>query len=77
MQKPIRLTKHAVQRALKYDLPPETFQKIIQEGQRQPEGKTKSRYSLKTKKGVWIAICQETPDFIVIITITKGRNKQN
>lgn len=75
MQKPIRLTKHAVQRALKYDLPPETIQKIIIDGQKQTEGKTKIRYILNTKNGAWIAICQETPDFTIIITITKGRNR--
>jgi len=72
---PVRLTKHAVQRALKYDLPTEIIQKIITDGFKQTEGKTKTRYILKTKKGVWIAICQETPDFTIIITITKGRNK--
>ncbi len=75
MQKPLRLTKHAVQRALKYDLPPETIQKIIQEGQKQAEGKTKTRYVLNAKNGVWVAICQETPEFTIIITITRGRNK--
>ena len=75
MQKPIRLTKHAAQRALKYDLPPETIQKIIIEGHKQPEGKTKVRYILNPKGGVWIAICQETPDFTIIITITKERNR--
>ncbi len=75
MQKPIRLTKHAVQRALKYDLPPETIQKIIIDDQKQTEGKTKIRYILSTKNGVWIAICQETPEFTIIITITKGRNR--
>lgn len=75
MQKPIRLTKHAVQRALKYDLPPETIQKIIIDDQKQTEGKTKMRYILSTKNGAWIAICQETPEFTIIITITKGRNR--
>jgi len=75
MHKPIRLTKPAVQRALKYDLPPETIQKINIEDHKQPEGKTKVRYNLNSKNGVWIAICQETPDFTIIITITNGRNR--
>jgi hypothetical protein len=73
MQKPIRLTKHAVQRALKYDLQPQTIEKIINEGKREPEGKDKSRYVINTKKGVWVAVCQETPEYTIIITITKGR----
>jgi len=73
MQKPIRLTRHAVQRALKYDLPPETIQRIITDGHKQNEGKTKTRYTLTAKKDVWVAICQETPDYTIIITITKGR----
>ena len=73
MQKPIRLTKHAVQRALKYDLNPELIEKIIWEGKRQKEGKTKAKYILKAKNGVWIAVCEECSDQIVIITLMKGR----
>jgi transcriptional/translational regulatory protein YebC/TACO1 len=76
MQKPIRLTRHAVQRALKYDLQPETIEKIIYEGQREPEGKEKTRYTINTKNGVWVAICQETPEYTIIITITKERIKK-
>lgn len=72
MQKPIRLTRHVVQRALKYDLPPEAIEKIIYEGQREAEGKDKTRYSISTKNDVWVAICQETPEYTIIITITKG-----
>lgn len=75
MQKPIRLTKHAVQRALKYDLPPEAIEKMIYEGQKESEGKDKTRYVISTKMGVWVAICQETPEYTIIITITKGRMK--
>ncbi len=73
MQKPIRLTKHAVQRALKYDLDPELIERIVWEGEKQKEGKTKARYVLKTKAGVWVAVCQEYCDQIIIITLTKGR----
>jgi len=72
-KKPIRLTKHAVQRALKYDLTPELIEKIILEGEKQKEGKTKARYVLKAKTGVWVAVCQEYSDLIIIITFTKGR----
>jgi hypothetical protein len=72
-KKPIRLTKHAVQRALKYDLAPELIEKIIWEGEKQKEGKTKAKYVLKAKNGVWVAVCEEYSDQIVIITLVKGR----
>jgi hypothetical protein len=72
-KKPIRLTKHAVQRALKYDLSPELIEKIVWEGQRQREGKTKARYVLRAKNSVWVAICNEYPDQIVVVTFVKGR----
>ena len=72
-RKPIRLTRHAVQRALKYDLTQELIERIILEGKRQAEGKSKAKYVLRTKSGVWIAICQESPDQVIIITVTKGR----
>ena len=67
------MTKHAVQRALKYDLAPELIEKIIWEGKKQKEGKTKTEYVLRGKSGVWVAICEEYFDQIVIITLTKGR----
>ncbi len=72
-KKPIRLTRHAVQRALKYDLDPEFIERLVWEGEKQKEGKTKMRYVLRNKSGVWVAVCQESPEQIVIITITKGR----
>lgn len=72
-KKPVRLTKHAVQRALKYDLTPEMVEKIVAEGERQSEGKTKARYVLQTKRGVLVAVCEEYPDQTIIITIMKGR----
>lgn len=72
-KKPIRLTKHAVQRALRYDLAPELIERMIWEGERQREGKTKAKYVLKAKNGVWVAVCEEYPDQIIVITITKGR----
>jgi len=72
-RKPIHLTKHAVQRALKYDLAPELVERMIWEGERQKEGKTKTTHVLKTKTGVWIAVCEEYPDQIIVITIMKGR----
>lgn len=72
-KKPIRLTKHAVQRTLKYDLAPELIERIVWDDERQREGKTKAKYALKTKNGVWVAVCEEYPNQIVVITIMKGR----
>ena len=72
-EKPIRLTRHAVQRALKYDLSPEEVVKLIREGERSREGATKTRYVLRSKRNVWVAICEEYSDQVIIITITKGR----
>jgi hypothetical protein len=54
-------------------LDPEFIERIIWEGERQEEGKTKTKHVLKTKNGVWIAVCEECPDQIIVITITKGR----
>ena len=70
--KPIRLTRHAVQRALRYNLNPNNIEKIIREGDRKAEGKSKVRYVLRSKRTAWIAICREDPNQIVILTITKG-----
>jgi len=72
-RKPIYLTRHAVERALRYNLRPEEVEKIIMEGERQTEGKTKAKYVLRGKRGVWVAICEEYPDQIIVLTITKGR----
>ncbi len=65
-KKPIRLTKHAVQRALKYDLAPELIERMIWEGEKQKEGKTKTRHIFKAKNSVWVAVCQEYSDQIII-----------
>jgi len=72
-KKPIRLTRHAVQRALKYDLTPELIERIIAEGERHKEGKTKLRCVLRGKRGVWIAVCEEYPNQIIVVTIMKWR----
>jgi hypothetical protein len=71
-KKPIRLTRHAVQRAIKHEIPPELVEEIIWTGKRQIEGKTKTRYVLRAKGEVWVAICNEDPDEIIVITFTKG-----
>jgi len=72
-QKPILLTKHGVQRCLKNNLSPEEIEKIIREGERTSEGATKTRYVFQGKRGVWVAICEEYADQIIVMTITKGR----
>jgi len=72
-RKPIYLTRHAVQRALRYDLSSEEVEKIISDGEKKVEGKTKVRYVLRSKRGVWVAICEDYPDQIIVLTITKGR----
>jgi len=71
--KPIYLTRHAAERALKHNLSPEEVEKIIVEGERHSEGKTKTRYVLRGKRGVWVVICEEYLDQIIVLTITKGR----
>jgi glutamine phosphoribosylpyrophosphate amidotransferase len=72
-KKPIRLTKHASDRAIKYDLDSEAIKRIIEEGEKQEEGKEKVKYVLRSKRGVYVAICIESPEQIVIITLTKGK----
>lgn len=71
--RPIRLTKHASDRAIKYDLDSGAIKRVIEEGERQPEGKTKVRYVLRSKRGVLVAVCSEYNDQIIVITIMKGR----
>ena len=72
-RKPIYLTRHATQRALRYNLTSELVERIVREGERRVEGKTKSRYVLSGRRGVWVAICEEYSDQIIILTITGGR----
>jgi Domain of unknown function (DUF4258) len=70
---PIRLTKHASDRAIKYDLDSGAIKRIIEEGERQQEGKTKVKYVLRGKRGVFVAVCSKNNDQIIVITIMKGR----
>ncbi len=72
-KKRIALTKHASNRAIKYDLDSETIKCIIEEGKKQQEGKEKVKYVFRSKRGVLVAICAESPEQIVIITLTKGK----
>lgn len=69
----IHITIHATERALRYGLDPHEIEKIILEGERTPEGRRKARYMLRIKKSVYIAICAESPEKIVVKTVTRGR----
>lgn len=66
------MTRHAAQRALKYNLTAEEIEKIIREGKRKAEGKTKTRYTLQSKNDIYVAICEEHADQTIVLTITKG-----
>jgi len=65
------LTKHASDTALDLDLDPEHIYKVVREGERTPDGRSKARYSLRTKKGLIVAICREYPDLIEVITVMR------
>jgi len=67
------MTIHAARRALRYSLDQDDIEKIVREGQRIAEGKKKARYMMRTKRGVFVAICAESPDLIVVKTIVRGR----
>ncbi|OGD45483.1 hypothetical protein A3K69_06405 [Candidatus Bathyarchaeota archaeon RBG_16_57_9] len=69
--KPIKLTMHAVERSLTYGLEPEGITHIIREGAKKPEGKTKCRYILKTRKETLVAICDEDDERVIVITVMK------
>jgi len=72
-ERPIQMTIHATERALRYGLDPHEIEKIIREGERTPEGRRNARYVLRIKKSVYVAICAESPEKIVVKTVTRGR----
>ena len=72
MGKPIKMTMHATERALTNGLEPEDIVRIVTEGERLPEGRTKCRYVLQTRRGKLIAVCDEDTDRIIVITVTRG-----
>lgn len=65
------VSRHAAERLWGFDLLTDDLEKVIREGERIPEGKHKTRYRLRTKKGLLIAICREYPEQILVITVTK------
>jgi hypothetical protein len=46
--------------------------RVIQEGKRIGEGKTKFKAVQRGKRGRIVATCAEYPDHILVITISKG-----
>ena len=70
--KPLKLTMHAVERGLDDNLDQEDIIHIIRDGIKEPEGKTKCRYILKTRRETLIAVCDEDDDRVIVITVTKG-----
>ncbi len=70
--KPIKLTMHAVERGLTHGLDQEDITRIIMEGVKVPEGRTKCRYILKTRRETLVAVCDEDDERVIVITITKG-----
>lgn len=71
--KPLRLTRHAMDRMLSINLILEDLRKIHATGRTTREGKRKFKIAGRTKKGVVALICEEYQDRIVVITVTKGR----
>jgi len=54
----------------------EEIRKTIGEGERTTEGRTKTRYTLRIKRGLIVAICREFPDEISVITVTVTRRRR-
>jgi len=70
-RKAIRMTEHAIQRMMDNNLTEHDVEKAVMEGERLTEGKTKTRYRLKTKKGLVIVVAVEDPTRVTVITVTK------
>jgi hypothetical protein len=70
--KPIKLTMHAVECGLTHNLDQEDITRIVREGVKEPEGKSKCRYILKTRKETLVAVCDEDDERVIVITVTKG-----
>ena len=72
MAKKIGYTKHALQRIMDHDLTLNEVEVTILEGEKLVEGKTKTRYTRRTRRGVIVAICSEDPESVTVITVTLG-----
>jgi len=70
--KPIKLSMHAVERGLYNNLDQDDIIRIVREGVKEPEGKSKCRYILKIRKETLVAVCDEDDERVIVITVTKG-----
>jgi hypothetical protein len=75
-EKPIILTKHATERYISLNLDPELVSDIVRFAKRSRLSRTKWSASRRTKYGNIVVIFVEYPDFIKVITITKGRKSK-
>jgi len=71
-RKEIRITKHAAMRMLALDLTFDDIKKTIEPGREVREGRSKTRYVFKGKRGVLVVICHEYPDHRAVKTVLKG-----
>jgi hypothetical protein len=69
--KPIKLTMHAVERGLANNLDQEDIIRIVREGVKEQEGKSKCRYILKTRRETLVAVCDEDNERVIVIIVTK------
>ena len=65
------MTEHAIRRMMDHSLTEHDIEKTIREGERVSEGRTKTRFRLKTKKGLVIVVAEETPQRITVKTVTR------
>jgi len=72
-EKAILLTKHATRRYVSLNVTPDTISDVVRYGKRIRLSKTKWSASKRTRKWTLVVIFAEYPDFIKVITITKGR----
>jgi hypothetical protein len=74
LEKPIILTKHATERYVSVNLNPQLVSDIALHRKRTRLSRTKWSATKRTKYGNIVVIFVEYPDFLKVITITKGRN---
>jgi len=72
-EKPIKFTAQAVRRLLDLDLLEDDVVRAIREGKYVMEGRAKFKATLRSKRGLVIAICVKYPDHIKVITVSKRR----
>jgi hypothetical protein len=71
-EKAILLTKHATRRYVSLNVTPDTILEVVRHGKVTRLSKTKRSASGRTKQGTLVVIFVEYPEFIKVITITKG-----